>query len=165
MRVAALYDIHRNLPALEAVIQEVRQADVQHAVAGGDVVPGPMPRQVLNSLQTLDVPVQFIYGNCEVAMLEQMSDRDPIGLPASYRPIRRWTAKEMTGYRRCAPVGARRAASPCLASAKSCFVTEHLVTRTRSSRVSRRKPAFFRSSRASAQTSWSAATLTCIRPG
>ena len=99
MRVAALYDIHGNLPALEAVLQEVRQAEVQHVVVGGDIVPGPMPRQVLASLQTLNVPVQFIHGNCEVAMLEQMSGRDPISLPASYRPVMRWTAEEMTDHR------------------------------------------------------------------
>ena len=45
MRVAALYDIHGNLPALEAVLQEVRDADVDQVVIGGGVVPGPMPRE------------------------------------------------------------------------------------------------------------------------
>ena len=47
MRVAALYDIHANLPALEAVIEEIRRADVDRVVVGGDVVPGPMPRETL----------------------------------------------------------------------------------------------------------------------
>ena len=42
MRVAALYDIHANLPALEAVLQEIRQAEDDRIVVGGDVVPGPM---------------------------------------------------------------------------------------------------------------------------
>jgi Icc-related predicted phosphoesterase len=41
MRVAALYDIHGNLPALEAVLQDIRQANVDQIVVGGDVVPGP----------------------------------------------------------------------------------------------------------------------------
>ena len=40
MRVAALYDVHGNLPALEAVLSEV-DADV--ILSGGDVVLGPMP--------------------------------------------------------------------------------------------------------------------------
>ena len=40
MRVAALYDIHGNLPALEAVLQEIRQVEVDQIVVGGDVVPG-----------------------------------------------------------------------------------------------------------------------------
>ena len=42
MRVAALNDIHGNMPALEAVLEEVRQARVDRIVVGGDVVPGPM---------------------------------------------------------------------------------------------------------------------------
>ena len=47
MRIAALYDIHGNLPALEAVLDEVRRAGVDAIVVGGDVVPGPMPRETL----------------------------------------------------------------------------------------------------------------------
>ena len=49
MPVAALYDVHGNLPALEAVLQEIRQADVDQIVVGGDVVPGPMPRETMRS--------------------------------------------------------------------------------------------------------------------
>ena len=45
MRVAALYDIHGNLPALEAVLQDIRHANIDQIVVGGDVVPGPMPRE------------------------------------------------------------------------------------------------------------------------
>lgn len=58
MRVAALYDIHGNLPALEAVLEELRQADVDHVVVGGDVVPGPMLRETLTRVLDLDIPVQ-----------------------------------------------------------------------------------------------------------
>ena len=39
MRVAAIYDIHGNLPALEAVLQEIRQLAVDQVVIGGDVLP------------------------------------------------------------------------------------------------------------------------------
>ena len=38
MKVAALYDVHGNLPALEAVLQEIRRAEVDLIVVGGDVV-------------------------------------------------------------------------------------------------------------------------------
>jgi Icc-related predicted phosphoesterase len=41
MRVAAIYDIHANLPALEAVLEEIRQAEIDHIVVGGDVLAGP----------------------------------------------------------------------------------------------------------------------------
>src|SRR5437660_12643952 len=50
MRVAAIYDIHGNLPALKAVLQELRREDVDHVVVGGDVVPGPMVRETLTRL-------------------------------------------------------------------------------------------------------------------
>ena len=73
MRVAALYDIHGNLPALEAVLQDIRQADVHQIVVGGDVVPGPMPREALRRLLDLDLPTHFIYGNGELAILAQMA--------------------------------------------------------------------------------------------
>src|SRR5437764_1778273 len=69
MRVAALYDIHGNLPALEAVLQDIRQANVGQIVVGGDVVPGPMPRETLTRLLDLDLPTHFIYGNGELAIL------------------------------------------------------------------------------------------------
>ena len=57
MRIAALYDIHANLPALEAVLDDVRRAGVDRVVVGGDVVPGPMPHETLVALTSLDVPV------------------------------------------------------------------------------------------------------------
>lgn len=57
MRVAALYDIHGNLAALEAVLQDIRHAEVDHVVVGGDVLPGPMPRETLTCLLDLDILV------------------------------------------------------------------------------------------------------------
>ena len=40
LRVAALYDFHANVPALEAVLAEVERVSVDRVVIGGDVVPG-----------------------------------------------------------------------------------------------------------------------------
>jgi hypothetical protein len=49
MPVAAIYDVHGNLPALEAVLHEIRREPVDRVVVGGDVVPGPMPSETLTS--------------------------------------------------------------------------------------------------------------------
>jgi predicted phosphodiesterase len=98
MRVAAIYDIHANLPALEAVLQEIRQAEVDQVIVGGDVVPGPLPKETLRCLLDLPVPTQFIYGNGEVAVLEQMAGRDPSAVPEQHRPIIRWTARQLPEY-------------------------------------------------------------------
>ena len=95
MRIAAIYDIHANLPALEAVLGKIRQEGVDGVVVGGDVLPGPMPVETLERLKVLDVPVQFIYGNGEVAVLEQLAGRDPTAVPEPFRPIIRWTAKQL----------------------------------------------------------------------
>jgi putative phosphoesterase len=94
MRVAALYDIHGNLPALEAVLEDVRQAAVDHVVIGGDVVPGPMPRETLACLLDLDIPVQFIQGNGEVAVLAERAGADS-GVPEPFREVVRWTGEQL----------------------------------------------------------------------
>jgi predicted phosphodiesterase len=106
MRVAALYDIHGNLPALEAVLQNVREAKVDQVVVGGDVVPGPMPRETLRRLLDLDLPVQFIHGNCELAVLAQMAATETGSvsywgttsggaLPEPLQEGYRWTARQL----------------------------------------------------------------------
>lgn len=62
MRVAAIYDIHGNLSALEAVLEDIRQAKVNRVVVGGDVFPGPMPRETLTCVLDFGIPAQFIQG-------------------------------------------------------------------------------------------------------
>jgi putative phosphoesterase len=95
MRVAALYDIHGNLPALEAVLGSVRRLNVDKVVVGGDVVPGPMPRETLACLADLDIPVQYIQGNCEVAILAEMAGTEPEPMPEQARELVRWTALQL----------------------------------------------------------------------
>ena len=94
MRVAVLYDIHGNLPALEAVLDDVARARADRVVVGGDVVPGPMPRETLVRLLDLDVPIQFVVGNGEVAVLAEMNGQDS-GVPARYRDGIRWNAAQL----------------------------------------------------------------------
>jgi putative phosphoesterase len=98
MRVAALYDIHANLPALEAVLHDIRQADVDQVVVGGDVLPGPMPRETLTCLLDLDVPVQSIHGNGDREVLAQMAGTETDWYrtsPQQWREPVRWTAQQL----------------------------------------------------------------------
>ena len=63
MQVAALYDVHGNLPALEAVLADV-PADAT-IVVGGDVVYGPFPAETLERLRGLGDRVQWLRGNVD----------------------------------------------------------------------------------------------------
>jgi putative phosphoesterase len=94
-RIAAIYDIHGNLPALEAVIADVRRAEVDRLVIGGDVLPGPMPRETLSYLLDLDLPTQFIRGNGDRVVLEQIAGRESVEVPEPFREGIRWNARQL----------------------------------------------------------------------
>jgi putative phosphoesterase len=95
MRVAAIYDIHGNLPALEGVLHDIAQSDVDLVVVGGDVVAGPMPRETLACLLNLSIPVQFIQGNADREVVAQMAGIDTSTLPAHVQTILRWVAQQL----------------------------------------------------------------------
>lgn len=95
MRLAALYDIHGNLPALEAVMQDVKREGVDLLIIGGDVLPGPMPRETLEYLMRLDIPARFIHGNGDRAVLEHMAGQVSEHLPLAAREIVAWTAQQL----------------------------------------------------------------------
>jgi predicted phosphodiesterase len=92
MRVAAIYDIHGNLPALEAALEEIRSAAVDVVVVGGDVVPGPMEHEALDRLYSLGARTRFLRGNCEVAVLDHLAGRPGRALPPEAREAIEWTA-------------------------------------------------------------------------
>ena len=94
MRIAALYDIHGNLPALDAVLADLRRAGVDQIVVGGDVLPGPMPAETLTRLQSLDLPVGFLRGNGDRETLEESPER-PTRVPESARRQLRWCREQL----------------------------------------------------------------------
>jgi predicted phosphodiesterase len=63
--LAVLYDIHGNLPALEAVLDDARAAGAERYVLGGDyALFGPWPRETVERLRELD-DAAWIRGNGE----------------------------------------------------------------------------------------------------
>jgi len=96
MRIAALYDIHGNLPALEAVLDEIRAERIDRIIVGGDVLPGPMPGETLDRLSRLEMPVHFIHGNGETDVLACHSGREPDRVPEAHRAPIRWCAEQLT---------------------------------------------------------------------
>jgi putative phosphoesterase len=69
VRIAALYDIHGNLPALEAVLAEVDAAGVDRVLVGGDVVAGPFPAECLEALDAVGERVSYVRGNADREVL------------------------------------------------------------------------------------------------
>ena len=65
MRILALYDIHGNPDALDAVLADPRAAKPEAVVVGGDAVPGAFCAAVLDRLAGLEVPVHWVRGNGE----------------------------------------------------------------------------------------------------
>ena len=95
MRVAAIYDIHGNLPALEAVLRDIGRLDVDVVVVGGDVLPGPMAREALDVLRALSLPVRYLHGNGDRGALQAREGRENLEIPAAAREAIRWSADQL----------------------------------------------------------------------
>ena len=63
MRVAAISDIHGNLPALEAVLADIEREGVDQIVVAGDTVSGPWPAEVFDLLDAAGA--RFVHGNAD----------------------------------------------------------------------------------------------------
>jgi predicted phosphodiesterase len=65
MRILALYDIHGNPDALDAVLGDPRAEGADVVLVGGDAVPGARAREALDRLNGVGVPVRWVRGNGE----------------------------------------------------------------------------------------------------
>ena len=68
LRVAAIYDVHGNLFALDAVLRDIAEERIDLIVSGGDIALGPMPRETLDRLLTLEGKTRFVRGNTDRAV-------------------------------------------------------------------------------------------------
>jgi predicted phosphodiesterase len=73
-RIAAISDIHGNLPALEAVLADIARVGADVTVNLGDILSGPLwPVETAERLMALDLPT--IAGNHERQVLTQARER------------------------------------------------------------------------------------------
>ena len=72
MRLALISDLHGNLLAFEAVLDELEGAGVDRIVCLGDVATGPQPRETIARLRCLRCPV--VLGNWDIWMVDGMPD-------------------------------------------------------------------------------------------
>jgi predicted phosphodiesterase len=95
VRVAALYDVEGNLPALEAVLSEVDRERPDAIVVGGDIATGPMPSKTLQRLRALE-HARFLCGNADRTVVEVKRGERPAGLPDDAVEALAWTAGQMS---------------------------------------------------------------------
>lgn len=77
--LAVLYDIHANLPALEAVLADARAQGATAFFLGGDYTGfGPFPRETLDALDAIREPTVWIRGNGERWLREPPLDRPEV---------------------------------------------------------------------------------------
>ena len=65
MRVAALYDVPGNLPALNAVLGAAEEEAVDLVLFGGDIAWGPLPRPTVERVMELGSKATAIRGNAD----------------------------------------------------------------------------------------------------
>lgn len=95
MRLALIADIHGNLPALEAVLQELAQKRVEQIICLGDVAAGgPQPLQVLERLQQLACPV--VMGNTDAWLLEPQFGKPESLFAQRSQDIELWNAQQLS---------------------------------------------------------------------
>ena len=95
-RIAVIADIHGNLPALEAVIEDIASSDVDEVLVGGDLVGrGPSGHDVIDRLRRLGW--EGIRGNHEDYLLSFRHAQVPEAwLTSKDWAMARWIAAEVT---------------------------------------------------------------------
>lgn len=99
--IAALYDIHGNIPALEAVLREIEQEAPDFIVVGGDIASGPQPREAIDRLMELGSRVRAIRGNADREIVDAFDGRPfASGTPAAVREVTTWAARQLATAQR-----------------------------------------------------------------
>lgn len=93
-RVAAIYDIHGNDMALEAVLKDIQNHEVDTIVVGGDLAWGPEPARVMERLMSLEGDVHFIKGNADREVGEQYGVEQ--GMEQWVAEINQWCRDQLT---------------------------------------------------------------------
>jgi predicted phosphodiesterase len=91
MPIAALYDIHGNLPALRAVLADATRQGVDAFVIGGDVAAGPLPSETIDQLIALNAHARYVRGNADREVVDAY-DAGLTSVGAEQDPARRAAA-------------------------------------------------------------------------
>ena len=94
MHLAVLSDIHGNLPALEAVLQDLQSWDISGIIVAGDFIGGPQPIETIRRLRSLDA--WMIRGNSDDNLLRYGNGLAPQAWYSSHQfALLRWAHRHI----------------------------------------------------------------------
>lgn len=93
-KLAAIYDVHGNASALDAVLSDVEKCGVDTIVFGGDLAWGPQPRLVMERVMSLSGNLHFIKGNADREVGERYGVEQ--GLDDWVAEINQWCFDQLT---------------------------------------------------------------------
>jgi predicted phosphodiesterase len=94
LRIAALYDIHGNLNALDAVLADIERDPPDLVVVGGDFLLGPSPVACLDRLIALGNRAAYLRGNTDREISHALDREARSTYPWSGRL--RWVAEQLS---------------------------------------------------------------------
>jgi putative phosphoesterase len=96
MRIAVLSDIHGNLPALEAVLEDLKAQKPDKWIVAGDFVGGPHPNETIDLLRSLK-PSWMILGNSDINLLRYIDGQvPPVYRIAKQFALLRWASMRIS---------------------------------------------------------------------
>ena len=94
MRYAILSDIHGNLPALQAVMEDIRGRGISHCLFAGDYcISGPWPDECIKTI--MDVPEKTVIRGNEEKYLENLIGKDPSQWTDGQMQVSYWCYKNI----------------------------------------------------------------------
>jgi hypothetical protein len=118
MRFAAIYDIHANLPALEALLQDNRQVEVvDHVVVGAMCFPARWQVKQSRVCWGLEIAVQFTQGNGDRGCLRRSRGNGLV----SHRPRIVARARALDSAATDAVFAIQRLGRPIMATSSSAW--------------------------------------------
>jgi predicted phosphodiesterase len=97
-KLAALYDVHGNLPALEAALNDAHVAGCDEYVFGGDVASGYMPSETLSLLMSLQTHARFVMGNGDRELVRLWDGGEPA--TRFWGELEAWAARRLNKQQR-----------------------------------------------------------------